>query len=242
MEKNNSHILSTTEKGDIGVFMVSADLIRQGVSIYNPASESSPYDIIVKYEGKYYEVQVKYRAFSQGLNGAIELAPRRTRTKSKGRYLENNYISNKQFDILAVYCPELSKGEDIAYLRPDEYGSSITLRANKPGNNSTKNIRFFKDFLRFERLFEDSDLDHKERLTRLNREGREVGWTITPFRTYSKILEKEVKKFRVASSIKKGVMTKRIDKVASSHRDAMTIINKWEQSESLLKFDKIVGV
>ena len=50
MRANIKDGLTTCEKGDIGVLMVSADLIKQGVSVFNPVLNLY-YDIIAKYEG-----------------------------------------------------------------------------------------------------------------------------------------------------------------------------------------------
>lgn len=241
MRANIKDGLTTCEKGDIGVLMVSADLINQGVSVFNPCTESAAYDIIAKYEGQYYEIQVKYRAIdnSRGRSGAIQLSPRRVNIKSKGDVLQNNYVVNKQFDILAVYCPELPKGEDVAYVRPDEYGESLSLRTTPPIRNiktmNNKKILFFKDFLRFDRLFEQPRKESKERLTRLNRLGQEVKWTITPFNVFSKREGKQVKKFRVVSGIKKGIKSARIDRQLCSYKEAVKFINHWEKTEAELR-------
>lgn len=237
--KNPKDDLTTCEKGDIGVLMVSANLIKQGVSVFYPHEDSAAYDIIGKYEGKYYEIQVKYRAIDQKNGGKIALSPRRTNVRSKGDALQNNYVINKQFDILAVYCPDLPKDEDIAYILPDKYGEHLSLRVDPPANNiktmNNKKLLFFKDHLKFDNLFDEETTRSREKLTRFNRSGQKVNFTISTFMYFSKTENKKVKRFRVISCRSKLIDTKKIDKQFHSHKEAISFINQWEKSEAELK-------
>jgi len=89
----------TTSKGDIGVALVTADLISQDCLVMTPVSATCPFDLGIIFEGKFYRVQVKYRSTT---NGRVEVKPMRASKRFKAEL-------NTDFDILAVYSPDVNK-------------------------------------------------------------------------------------------------------------------------------------
>lgn len=127
----------TASKGDIGVAMITADLIRQGAEVMMPISHTTPYDLIALYENIFYKIQVKYRLPNK--RNAVEVTARRFSEKSK-------YIENKDFDVLAIYTPE----EGCCYIHYDSYESkTITFRITEAKNNQKTYTRMFRDYTSF---------------------------------------------------------------------------------------------
>lgn len=125
----------TTSKGDIGVAMVTADLILQGARVLMPVSASSPFDLGVLYNNSFVRVQVKYRTMT---NGIIQVKPKRATSKHK-------YQPNKEYDILAIFCPEAG----IAYVNREEGTNVVTLRINPSKNNQSVGVNLFKNNKQF---------------------------------------------------------------------------------------------
>jgi hypothetical protein len=126
----------TTDKGDIGVAKVIADLIEKGFPVFTPISASCPFDLLI-YKDTFKRVQVKYRTISN--RGTLDIALRRSvisNTKIK-------HSKNQEVDIVAVYCPETNK---CYYIDAIEVGSSISLRVGKTKNNQSNNIKFAEDY------------------------------------------------------------------------------------------------
>lgn len=142
MSTTIKEIHPTTTKGDYGVVMVTADLIKRGYDVLTPVSHTSPYDLVVYTGNKFYRLQVKFR--NESSYGSVEVTPRRLVKNCYGAAAK--YEPNKDFDILAIYVPE--KG--IAYIGRDEYPTeTIRLRLREPKNNQKKKVRMFDDYMKF---------------------------------------------------------------------------------------------
>lgn len=127
----------TTDKGDIGVAMVIADLLKHGYSVFMPVSATSPFDLLAEENGIYLRIQVKYRT----MKNDVICAQAYTATVTTKR---NNARVNLDFDVLAIYCPETDK---CYFLRRDEFQNTITLRTIAPKNNQKTNINIADDYL-----------------------------------------------------------------------------------------------
>ena len=140
MSHEYKHI--TTSKGDIGVAYVMADLIKKGADILTPMSQVSPYDLGIYVSDAFYRVQVKYRSVDS--SGAITVKVRRLRSSPRFRAERYTYDTNDEFDVLAIYCPEI---ESVAYVMRDDMNEKgcITLRINPPKNNQKTNVNLFLD-------------------------------------------------------------------------------------------------
>jgi hypothetical protein len=111
----------TTRKGDIGVALATADLLRQGYDVLKPISDKLGYDLAI---------------FD------IECRPLTSNIKhSTGKITSTKH--NNDFDILCIYCPDTNK---CYYINRKEYISSITLRVDKPVRHQRINIRLAKDY------------------------------------------------------------------------------------------------
>lgn len=133
--------MKTYEKGAIGEHRVVADLINKGYRVHKPLVDSLPYDLVVSIKGVFYKVQVKYICM---VNGYIESAPRIARSSL-------SKISNIEFDILAIFCPEMDK---CYYVNQIDFQSSVRLRVHRAKNNQAKNVRLAKDYTEI-KIYED---------------------------------------------------------------------------------------
>ena len=142
----------TKDKGDLGLVMVIADLVRHGVDVYVPLSEHQPSDLIAADEsGRVSRVQVKYRSLAP--TGVVSIDFRNTYSDSHG--VHQKLADRSQFDCYAVYCPQTEK---IYYLRiddiPEHNGSSTSLRIVPPANNQKKKVLLASDYEAFDRIFD----------------------------------------------------------------------------------------
>lgn len=128
----------TADKGDIGVAMVTADLIERGIPVFTPVSAASPFDLLIYHEEQYKRVQVKYRKINE--NGSTVVVLDR-HTIVNGKVV--NTKKNEEFDIVAIYCPDDRK---CYYLKASEISRSTTLRFDIPKNNQLKGVKLAKDY------------------------------------------------------------------------------------------------
>ena len=130
----------TSEKGDIGELVVAADLISKGFNVFTPISSTSPFDLLVFKDGKYYRVQVKYRKIND--NGSLNVSmTRHSISHSKIKEVENTFV-----DVMVIYCPCT---RECYYIDSKEFNLHISLRVIEPRNKQTKGIRYSKDYLEF---------------------------------------------------------------------------------------------
>jgi hypothetical protein len=142
--------MKESDKGDIGVAQVTADLITKGYEILLPVSASSPYDMVICKNNKFYKVQVKYR---ENRKGYIEIELRRHKTV--GKTVRHRAMKKDEVDLYAVYCPEMNK---VYYLDEKSITGKqlIRLRIDNPAKlKLNKTIRYAKDYLSLD--FLDSD-------------------------------------------------------------------------------------
>lgn len=129
----------TTDKGDLGVAMITADLIEKGISVFNPISATSPFDLLIYHNGNYKRVQVKYRAIKA--NGAIHVDLKRS-TISNGKV--TSVVRNNEVDIVAIYCPN---NRTCYYINALEIIKTISIRILKSKNNQVSKIKSGEDYL-----------------------------------------------------------------------------------------------
>src|SRR5271166_3779408 len=91
----------TGTKGDIGVSMVTADLLSQGLEVLEPVSSCSPFDLVVLHNSRWFKVQVKYAAKK---NGSIVARIRRA-IVANSRITRRN-ANEDEVDVAAIYCPD----------------------------------------------------------------------------------------------------------------------------------------
>lgn len=103
--------MKESDKGDIGVALVTADLIAKSFEILLPVSAITPYDLVAHRSGKFYRVQVKYR---RNTHGFLNIDLRKniggaTKVKRSGTIVSD-------VEIIAIYCPDTNK---VYYLDPN---------------------------------------------------------------------------------------------------------------------------
>lgn len=129
----------TKVKGDVGVAMVIADVMKRGYKVALPMGEDWPYDLIVLRK-KLERVQVKYTE-SKGVY--VDVKCRSTNGWRTYKYTANH------IDWIAVY----DKTTDRCYYIPARLlgtgRASFWLRLTPTRNGRRKDVLFAKDFLRF---------------------------------------------------------------------------------------------
>lgn len=121
----------TTDKGDIGVLKVMADLVGKGIPVFTPVSASSAFDLVILHSDTFKRVQVKYRAIE---NGRIAFTLNRKSTEAIYR--------NTEVDLLAIYCPDTDK---CYYVSDPPYSIAIRFEASK--NKQEKGVKYADDYL-----------------------------------------------------------------------------------------------
>lgn len=140
----------TKDKGDLGLIKVMCDLSEQGFKILTPFSEHLPFDLVAfsPISGKLYKVQVKYRKLSKG----VVIVPLRTSFLSSEGSVVNRYKEG-DFDVIAVYCPDI---QSCAYLTSEytkHLNNSATLRVEPPkvgvSGILSVEVKMFSDYSKF---------------------------------------------------------------------------------------------
>lgn len=139
--------MNEVDKGNIGVSLVTADLITRGFEILLPVSASSPYDMAIHKANKFYKVQVKYR---ENHRGYIDFELRRSNSSGKRR--NHRRMLQNEVDLYAIFCPDTGK---VYYINPKEVEGKLVvrLRLNTPTKfRLTKSVRYAKDYLNLDFL------------------------------------------------------------------------------------------
>lgn len=126
----------TTDKGDIGVSKVIADLIEKGFAVFTPVSATCPFDLLI-YTDSFQRVQVKYRSISK--HGTVDIVLRRAIIKNG----KAKYDKNEEVDIVAIYCPETCK---CYYVNTNEISSSVSLRISNSQNGQIQGVKMASDY------------------------------------------------------------------------------------------------
>lgn len=130
----------TKEKGDIGMAMIMADVLKKGYKVAIPVGEDWKYDLIVLKKNKLERIQCKYTTSNGDVIDVI--------CRSCNNHLNYKYKID-DIDWLAVYdiTTNLCYYIDSNYL--GEGRCEIRLRINEPENKQIKKILWAKDFLNF---------------------------------------------------------------------------------------------
>ena len=131
----------TKDKGDLGVLKAQIDLFEQGFTIFVPLTEHWLFDLVAYKDGEFHRVQVKYRSLDQF--GKVEVKFSTCWADRNGTH--TSPIDKSEVDIYCVYCPEV---DECYYLRPDDFGSNVSLRVEAPKNGQQKGVNFAADFRR----------------------------------------------------------------------------------------------
>ena len=131
----------TKDKGDLGVLKAQIDLFEQGFTIFVPLTEHCPFDLVAYKDGEFRRVQVKYRSVDQF--GKVDVKFSTSWNDRHGTHISP--IDKNEVDIYCVYCPE---SDECYYLRPEKFGSNVSLRVRAPKNGQLKKVNFAADYRR----------------------------------------------------------------------------------------------
>ena len=134
-------MLSTHSKGAIGELEIAADLLRQGVMVYQPVTEGCRHDLLALVGGVYWRIQCKY---AKREKGRITIRFYNMRFK-KGKTSQCKY-EVADVDIIAAFCPETAR----CYYVPPSMTLGITcLRTEAARNNQSKRTHLADDYTDF---------------------------------------------------------------------------------------------
>lgn len=130
----------TKDKGDIGMVVVLADLVRNNWIVSLPLQEHAPYDLVATKGSVIRRVQVKFR--TEDKYGAIAVSLRNCWGNMKGTVRSKRY-SSEDVDTFAV-----TNGNVIAYINMDELKrmETFTIRLRPAKNNQKVNCRFAEEY------------------------------------------------------------------------------------------------
>jgi len=123
----------TKTAGDLGVLKAQLDLYQKGYIVSVPLTEHAPFDLVITKKGVSQTVQVKAPSLSK--DGALEVRFRSSWTDRNGsRYVEVDKTS------VGIYCLYCLGNDTCYYLRPTDFGKSVSLRVKMPKNNQSKHV------------------------------------------------------------------------------------------------------
>ena len=127
----------TKTKGDLGVLAAELDLFEKGFLLLKPQTEHAPFDLVAYRDGRFYRVQVKYRA---AVNGQIAFHLSTCWADKHGTH--QVAIDKYSIDLLCIYCPDTRA---CYYVDPHSVKKTVCLRVTAPRNSQKKRIRWARD-------------------------------------------------------------------------------------------------
>lgn len=129
----------TTDKGDVGVAYVTADLISRGLTVLSPVSATSPFDLVVLTGSRATRIQVKYRAINS-LGVLMVQIGRASITGSK--FVRRVFTEEEVCECFAFYCPDTKEcyyidtagkkaGSLILRVRPSRHAGNVSANSAK---------------------------------------------------------------------------------------------------------------
>lgn len=132
-------MLTTKEKGDIGLTKIIAELTESGFGVSLPISEHLKYDCVIEKNGILCRVQSKYTTAKKG---RVEVKIESSWSNPKGTYVIKR--EKGDYDILAIYCPTTKR---CYFLADNDFNNqcSINLRLVE-SKYPKKTFRWAKDY------------------------------------------------------------------------------------------------
>lgn len=128
----------TKNKGDLGILYAQLDLARKGYGVLTPLTEHEAFDLVAYKDGRFYRVQVKYRA---AVRGAIMLRFSSSWADRHGSHVVP--VDKDAVDIYCVYCPDT---DECYYVDPRIADTNVSLRIAQPNNFQKRRIHWACDF------------------------------------------------------------------------------------------------
>lgn len=128
----------TKNKGDLGILHAQLDLAKKGYGVLTPLTEHEAFDLVAYKDGRFYRVQVKYRALKEGVI-SIPFS-----TSWADRHGTHTVLVDKTaVDVYCIYCPDT---DACYYVDPHSHLRTVSLRVHVVGNGQRKRIRWANDF------------------------------------------------------------------------------------------------
>lgn len=131
----------TKVKGDLGVAVISADILKRGYKIAVPFGEDWPFDLIVQRNGKLERIQCKC---TESDGEVVHLKCESSNNWSDYKYTQSQVDWMVVYDITSDKCYYVPSS-----VLGDTGKTMIHLRLTPPKNNWTKKIRLASDYLEF---------------------------------------------------------------------------------------------
>lgn len=128
----------TKEKGDLGAAKAHADLVEKGFIVLFPATEHAPFDLVAYRAGRFWRIQVKYRA---ARSGCLTVHLRSVWADRNGTHMRP--MDKRAIDLVCIYCPNTG---ECYYLDPSSFGQSVTLRIEPSRNNQQTGVQYASEF------------------------------------------------------------------------------------------------
>ncbi len=126
--------MSTRQKSDIGVAVVTTDLIKQGWIVCRPLSEHAPFDLVVVKGIEKFTIQVKCRTMR---NGTLEACLEKSWSNRSGKQV-TQYLDT-DFDYLAITDGDQYVGYiPMTEISTNKMTGSVTLRVLEAKNTNNK--------------------------------------------------------------------------------------------------------
>lgn len=137
--------MHTNHKGAIAEAKVRADLIFRGFKTLTTDFDME-FDLVAYSSARFYKIQVKYCSL---VNGCLCLDFRSNHyTNRAGTKVLHKHYTELDFDVLAVYSPDLDECFYLANTILYENSSGLYLRVHDP-KVPNKNIKWAKDYKEF---------------------------------------------------------------------------------------------
>jgi len=114
------------------------DLAKRGFGVLSPLTEHESFDLVAYRRGRFWGVQVKYRA---AVDGGIELRFKTFWADRKG--VHGVAMDKTTVDVVCVYCPD---SDACYYVNPRKFGETARLRLHPTKNGQGKNVLWAKDY------------------------------------------------------------------------------------------------
>ncbi len=123
----------TKTKGDLGILHALLREVELGFGILVPMTEHEAFDLVAYRGERFFRVQVKYRALT---NGCVSVPFKTSWADRHG--VHSVAVDKSSIELLCIYCPETDR---CYYVDPTRFGAIVVLRVTAPRKWPTKRHR-----------------------------------------------------------------------------------------------------
>lgn len=129
----------TKTKGDLGILHALLREVELGFGILVPMTEHEAFDLVAYRGERFFRVQVKYRALT---NGCVSVPFKTSWADRHG--VHSVAVDKSSIELLCIYCPETDR---CYYVDPTRFGAIVVLRVTALRNGQRKGIAWADDYL-----------------------------------------------------------------------------------------------